>query len=434
MRISWVFPLIILAANAINFFIAYKVTDWQLTHFRKHVLPDDRRMQYFQGVFGNRINQQTIQTGRLFPYFSGLFSKWNKSTMWNCFKLNYYCLFSEAASVLIMGIVYLGSAYFIGMQVINGTVDIGFFAMVIVLLVNLFFVMKEHIHFLINHNWFVRIITDYYDVIDTCELAEEVNIINDNANKPFKEITLRNLRYKYPQSNKHALNDVSFSFKAGERIAIVGHNGSGKTTMTGILLGLLRDFTGEIILDESSSENNYIGILSNSIASLQQDFVHYQLSVRQNIELGNRGIPLPDGKIIEILKTVGLYDDVASLKNGIDTPLGQLEKGVELSKGQWQKLAVARLLANENAKIWILDEPTAYLDPLAEIEMYDFIYKLVKKQTVFFISHRLGFARRADKIIVFDGGNIAEQGNHDSLMERKGLYYEMYKTQQSWYT
>ena len=143
---------------------------------------------------------------------------------------------------------------------------------------------------------------------------------------------------------------------------------------------------------------------------------------------------MPDKKIIAILKKVGLYDYVMTKSNNIHTMLGQLDKGEELSVGQWQRLAIARLLANDNAKVWILDEPTAHLDPMAEIEMYRLIFELAEDKLVIFISHRLGFARMADKIIVFNNGKVEEEGNHESLMKQCGLYKQMFEVQKEMYS
>lgn len=130
-----------------------------------------------------------------------------------------------------------------------------------------------------------------------------------------------------------------------------------------------------------------------------------------------------------------MLDVVERLPNGIDTYIGELNGGVEMSKGQLQRLAIARMLANEEAKVWILDEPTAFLDPIAEIDMYDYILSLAGDRLVFFISHRLGFARKADRIIVIDNGAICEYGSHDELMQKDGgLYKRMFDAQKTWYS
>ena len=119
--------------------------------------------------------------------------------------------------------------------------------------------------------------------------------------------------------------------------------------------------------------------------------------------------------------------------HGVDTQIGQLNNGTGLSKGQWQKLAVCRLLADEEATIWILDEPTAYLDPISEIEFYTLINNFAGDKTVLFISHRLGWAKNADLILVMKDGTVAESGTHQQLLEKEGDYYTMYCAQKKIY-
>ncbi len=174
--------------------------------------------------------------------------------------------------------------------------------------------------------------------------------------------------------------------------------------------------------------------LNSSTACIFQDFYQYQTTVRENIEMGDPGRKLTDEEIWELLDTVGLREKVEGLEQGLDTRLGQLDGQGDFSKGQWQRIAIARLLAKKDAGIWILDEPTAYLDPLSEIEVYNMIYRLAGDRIVIFISHRLGFARQTDRILVFRKGEIAEQGSHEELMEKEnGIYREMYSLQKEWY-
>jgi len=204
---------------------------------------------------------------------------------------------------------------------------------------------------------------------------EEVMNYKDDiiiSNKiPYKEkiymgdIYMKDITYKYPQSEAKALNKLNLYIKKGEKIAIVGYNGSGKTTCTNILMGLTSKYEG-IITDGQNLIN-----LRNSISCILQNFAQYQMTIKENIEAGFAEHKFTDEEIISLLDRVGLKDIVLKLEKGIYTQLGQLGKGVELSKGQWQRLAIARLLANPNATIWILDEPTAYLDPISEIEIYD---------------------------------------------------------------
>lgn len=286
------------------------------------------------------------------------------------------------------------TSVYVAKKVVTGELDIGYFSMVVSLLVNLFYTIKRFTLFMLNDNWYVRILNCYYELLEFTEHnRNKLSYINED-----KSIVMKNVKYKYIQSDFYALKDITVDFKKGEKIAVVGLNGSGKTTMVSIILSLLKNYEGEY------------GELNVSKTAIMQDFGQYQLTVKENIELGASGKPLPEAEIYDILKKVDLYDFILSKPEGIYTKLGQLENGIELSKGQWQKLAIARLLANKEANVWILDEPTAYLDPLAEIALYDFIFSISGDRLVFFISHRLGFARKADRIIVVDDGYTGTRG------------------------
>ena len=214
-------------------------------------------------------------------------------------------------------------------------------------------------------------------------------------------------------------------------------NGSGKTTFTNLICKLTYNFEGRIRISKDETVNdtdNSNETIYPEVSCVFQDFAQYQMSIYENIVCGDVTHTFSEEEVWNILDRVGLKETVQSLPSGIHTSLGQLDKGIELSKGQWQRIAIARLLAKKEATIWILDEPTAYLDPISEIEIYNLIYELSGNRTVLFISHRLGFAKKADRVVVFEGGKIIEDGEHSSLMQQGGRYAEMYNTQKSWYT
>lgn len=230
------------------------------------------------------------------------------------------------------------------------------------------------------------------------------------------------MQYAYPQAQDNAIKDIHLSFRKGEKVALVGLNGSGKTTLISLVLSLLSATSGEIVFRNAN------------VSAVLQDFGQYSLSVKENIELGCGGKVIERDKIEQYLKAIDLYDAVSALPSVMDTVLGPLGSGIEFSRGQWQRLAICRLLANENANVWILDEPTAFQDPIAEIELYKHIQELSEDKLVFFISHRLGFARNADRIIVIDNGSVKEEGTHVELMKTDSLYRKMYEMQKEWYS
>ncbi len=416
-RINIFFLLIIFISIYVNIALAVRITEKQMQYWMKHVSPDERSCGYFRSIYSGRVNQQNIQTNRTYTYFSKKFGYYNEGVRKNYLKLNIYSFGTELFSSAMFLISYLITAMFVGKGVVEGNFEIGYYSMIVSLLANMFVTIKRFSLFMLNRNWYVKVLDAYYSIL------EMPDNLNTGVNEGNNAISMVNVRYKYSQTENYALKGVDCSFKKGEKIALVGENGTGKSTLVSIVLGLLNNFEGSV----RQSDIRKTAIL--------QDFVQYQMTVRENIEIGCGGQHLSDEKITDILKKVKLYDLIKEMPDGINTKLGQLEAGQELSKGQWQRLAIARLLADEKADIWILDEPTAYLDPISEIEMYELIFSLSGERLVFFISHRLGFAKRADRIVVMNDGIIAETGTHSQLISNPdGLYSKMYEAQLKWYS
>lgn len=414
-RLNPIFIVLVFLSILVSVIIAANVTDKQLDYWRVHVSPETRRNNYFKFIISNNVNHQNIQTTRSYPYFTKKYSYYNKRERKNYLKHNLISFSSELATSVLFVIAFLVTAVAVGQGVVSGQYEIGYFTMVVALLINFFTVIKQFTMFIMNDNWYIKVLDAYYEVMGLKENSESSVGCADKA------IEISGLKYRYPQSESYALNGIDVNFEMGEKIALVGYNGSGKTTLISIILGLLDKYEG------SFSRNNTV------CTAVLQDFGQYQLSVKQNIEIGCGGRTMTDEEVINILKKVDLYDFISSKPDGIHTKLGQLDNGVELSKGQWQRLAIGRLLANKDANVWILDEPTAYLDPIAEIEMNKFIFGLAENRLVFFISHRLGFAKYADRIVVINKGEIAEIGTHQELMKTGGAYAEMYEAQSEWY-
>lgn len=433
----WFVGLLFLAVSVCSV-VAASVTDRQLGYWASHVSPQERRKYYFMNVFTNRVNHQNIQTGRTFPYFAGKFRYYSKRERKNYLKLNLLSITTDLTTSSLFLIAFFITALTVGNGVASGKYEIGYFVLVIALLTNLFDAIKSFAMFIMREDWYIKVLEAYYEVMALQEddgnkevpgihaevpaVKAEIPIKKEMPTGNENKIELKKLRYRYPQAQDDALREVDLTLKKGEKIALVGENGSGKTTLISVLLGLLDQYEG-------TCERG--GFLFTSVL---QDFGQYQLTVKENIEAGCGGKELDEVTVYDILKKIGLYDFITSKPDGIYTKLGQLEKGVELSKGQWQRLAIGRLLARPEANVWILDEPTAYLDPLAEIDMYKTIFDLSGDKTVIFISHRLGFAKNADRILVAAHGRLVEDGTHQSLLAKKdGYYARMYESQKEWY-
>ncbi|MCL2753618.1 MAG: ATP-binding cassette domain-containing protein, partial [Defluviitaleaceae bacterium] len=240
-------------------------------------------------------------------------------------------------------------------------------------------------------------------------------------------------RFKYPTSENYTLDGLSLKLEKGKHYAVVGANGAGKTTITKLLTGLYDEYEGEILLNGKELRTFEASAVKSMFSVVYQDFARYQISMAQNIAIGDAARDIAEENIKRVASKIELNETIADLKDGINTPLGKIiEGGADLSGGQWQKIAIARSLISR-APIKILDEPTAALDPIAESRVYGEFEELMRGKTTIFISHRLGSTKLADEILVIKDGAIAENGSHNELMKLGGIYAEMFEAQRKWY-
>lgn len=263
-------------------------------------------------------------------------------------------------------------------------------------------------------------------------IAQDGSILNKKM--VFKEdIVFENVSFRYPGSDRLVLKGVSLRIRAGERLALIGENGAGKTTLAKLLLGLYRPTEGRILVDGVNLTHLDPQVWRSQAAAVFQDFQQYHLSVRENIAFGDLDRRDDEAAISQATHLSGAASVVADLPQGYDTLLGKdFEQGQELSQGQWQKIAVARAYLRD-ANVLVLDEPTAALDARAEVEVYRQFRDVSVGKTVLLISHRLGSARLADRILVLDNGAITEQGTHLDLLALRGRYAHMLGIQAQWY-
>ena len=248
--------------------------------------------------------------------------------------------------------------------------------------------------------------------------------------RPVRRIRFEHVCFSYPNAGTETLHDISFELDLSKSTAIVGENGSGKTTIIKLLCGLYQPTSGRILFDEYDIRNLNNGEIGKAIKVVFQDFFQYELTIRENIGFGNLARISHDLELQEVLDAVHLEE---LKKLGLDTSLGKLEhEGIDLSRGQWQRLAVGRIFLNDTG-YEVLDEHTASVDPVSEYNMHQLFYLLLRSRGSLMISHRLASAKMADHILVLKNGTIAEQGNHTELMKNQELYHELFCRQAEWY-
>jgi len=256
-------------------------------------------------------------------------------------------------------------------------------------------------------------------------------ILDGNCDLPQNPQVLKveNLSFRYEGSDTDTLKNINFTLNKGERVALVGSNGSGKTTLVKLLLRLYDASSGEITLDGKNIKEFKVGHYRNSFSTVFQDFKVFSLNIQDNVllrksEKGDREL------VTAALKESGIYEKVSNLEKGLDTILTREfdDKGVNLSIGEQQKLSLARVFATDTPFV-ILDEPSSALDPIAEYKMFENMMRATKGRSVIFISHRLSSAVLADRVLLMDGGEIAEIGTHKELMDNNGKYAQMFRRQ-----
>ncbi|MBQ8566205.1 MAG: ABC transporter ATP-binding protein [Clostridia bacterium] len=273
---------------------------------------------------------------------------------------------------------------------------------------------------------------EYFDIKDKLNRGKGIPLPEAKS----ISIEFKNVSFKYPKGDKKILDNVSFKINAGEKVAIVGVNGAGKTTMTSLMCGLLIPDDGEVLLNGHSVFEYNRDEMYSMFSLVPQIFSILPLTIEENIAVADieNGDVIDEVKLKRCLEYSGLNEKIASLPKGVKTPLNReiYADGTDLSGGEMQKLLLARAMYRD-AKVLILDEPTAALDPIAEDNMYRRYSEISNGKTSLFISHRLASTRFCDRIFFLDGAVISEVGTHSELIKKNGKYKELFDVQAKYY-
>lgn len=398
--------------------------------------PVRRMMGYMLSLL---LGSSSGQEVRLYGLFSPLFGRWRTNHQkWREESLAKVWLQAKGSigTTLAEVVAYSVAIFILAERIVNGELTLGDY----VVLIGAAGTFQTNLESLLSA---------IQDVFEDLPLLQDLHFFLERARKdqsqagtqrfpqPLQDgLEVKNLRFRYPEAPDDVLQDITFHVHPGEVISIVGVNGAGKSTLIKLLLGLYQPDDGTIRYDGVNVKSIEPEQISLNCASVFQDFARFRRPVREELVPGPSNYQIDDETLWHVINAVGLQERFQSLPRGLDTfldpSLGAEGEGAELSGGEWQKVALARALVR-NPQVLVLDEPTAALDPQAEVELYRQFVELASGRMTFLISHRIGSARLADRILVLDAGRIVEDGTHDALLANNGRYAQFFRAQAQWY-
>lgn len=427
-----VIVLLLLAGSAINYAVGAweRKKNWETQDIRNKL---DKKIKYTTlGISNNFCWAKDI---RLYHMQDGLHERFMrlygmaKSEKWKCERRSVLAAIVGFLIVLVRD----GAAYgFLIGKVAAGELTAASFVLYFSAITSMSGLMGR-ILWTIN-----RVLDGALEVSDFREGLKTDGKLNHGKGIPVPKkafsIEFRHVSFRYPKGEKKVLDDVSFTIKAGEKVALVGVNGAGKTTLTRLMCGLLLPDEGEILLDGHTLYEYNRDEMYTLFGLIPQSYSILPCSIAKNIACVGEDEEIDSKRLWKSIEQAGLAEKIAALPLGVNTPLGRelSNDGIELSGGETQKLLLARLLY-KNPLFLILDEPTAALDPIAEDQVYHQYGEITKETTSVFISHRLASTRFCDRIFLLDGANFAEVGTHEELMAAGGKYRELFDVQSKYY-
>lgn len=408
----------------------------------------------YQGMLFRFFNERTMQMRRIWYYLSlitdpqyckeirgfrlySFFRKKRKESFDDYMKGNSKIAAKEILVSIITSFISMIGAILVGVWLIRMTLtgavsvsDFYLFVTAIITLVTKLIALSNQIASNSKSMMFINYIFEYMQESNTIE-SKNVRI----EQKPIHDICFENVSFKYTGSDYYALKNINISFNTNETICLVGENGSGKSTFSKLLLRIYDPTEGRILLDGIDLKQYDITELRRFFGVLFQDYVKFADTVHNSIGFGNID-QIDDSQGIEsAARITGANEFIEEYKDGYDTNLSKMffQDAIEPSGGQWQKIAITRAVFSDSA-VLVLDEPTAALDPKAEVKMYETFEKISKLKSTIIISHRMYITKLADKIILLDKGQLMEEGSFEELINLKKEFYNMYKLQADSYS
>lgn len=387
-----------------------------------------REFDYYENCMVGREYFKETRILGVFDFFKKAYinslSLLNKLTFHATIKSNLF----ELGTKLLSLCGYIGVLLLLFMSLMNGKISVGAFAAIFASVGQMFSMMEEVIckHYGNVARDFGKV-QNYLKFLRMKERGgEDVEMAADT------DINLLNVSFTYPNAKQKAIDSVNLTIRHGETIALVGENGSGKSTLVRLITGIYQPDEGEVCYGDINT--NTVSALSifKNISGVFQKFQRYQMTMRENIGISDVDEMASDYTLDKVCTKAGIDKNDSSLNKGYETMLSREFGGVDLSGGQWQRLAISRSFFR-NHNFIILDEPTAAIDPVEETKIYNRFVGISKGKTSLIVTHRLGSVRIADRIFVMKHGKLVEQGTHEELLAINSEYARLYMSQEQWY-
>ena len=392
-----------------------------------------RQMDYLRQAAGSREGAKELKLYNLADYFTSRFTDLSKHIYDENVELSRRKLIWGGLLTMIGTLGYYGSYVFVIWRAVQGQID-----MTTVLFLTASIIQAQSnlqqvfstASGIADQALFLTDLIAFFDMQPTVLSKPDGKLTPRPIRRGFE---FRNVSFAYPGTTRRVLKDFNFTLSPGERIALIGENGQGKTTVVKLITRLYDPTEGQILLDGVDLRDYKLEDLHHEIGVIFQDFMRYEMTARENIAVGRVEHQHTEDEIRAAAEKSLAASVVAKLEGGYDQMLGRrFETGVELSGGEWQRVALARAYLRD-AQLLILDEPTAALDAKSELEVFERFAELTKNKMALLISHRFSTVRMADRIVVLAGGQLVEEGNHQQLMALGGRYAEMFEMQAASY-
>jgi len=395
--------------------------------------PLRRQMDYLRQVGGSKEAAKELKLFNLSEYLTNRFSVLSQTIYEQNVALNRRRLFWGGVLAIVGQLGYYGAYAYSIYRTITGHYSIGDLTLITTAIMQAMANIQQAFSTASGVADQALFLTD---LLAFFEMKPRVESRQNGLPAPrpiMRGFEFRNVSFTYPGTTRRILSNFNFTLSPGERIALIGENGQGKTTIVKLITRLYDPTEGQILLDGIDLRDYDLPDLHKEIGVIFQDFMRYEMTAHENIAVGRIELPHTKEEIEYAAEKSLAAGVIRKLRGGYDQMLGRrFEGGVDLSGGEWQKLALARAYLRD-AQLLILDEPTAALDARSEMQVFERFAELTEGKMALLISHRFSTVRMADRIVVLEGGHLVEEGNHAQLMALGGRYAAMFEMQAASY-